>query len=99
MSTASDPVLKAIRDVERARRDFRRFVIGFAISMFVLLGAVAYVVLEYQRKTACETDPAGRECQQIKVVSDGYRSVHSACVITRRAGLGCPAADNDEGRP
>ena len=99
MSTASDPVLKAIRDVERARRDFRRFVIGFALSMGILIATVTYDVLDYQPKTACQTDPAGRECQLLKVESDSYRTVHSACVITRIAGLGCPAADNDEGRP
>lgn len=92
MSTA-DPVLKAIRDVEKARRDFRWFVIGFAVSILVLLGAVVYVVFEYQRKTACERDPASRECQQIKVESDKARSVRSACVILHKAGYRCPVGD------
>ena len=92
-STEADPVIRAIRDVERARKDFRRFVVGFALSILILLGAVVYVVFEYQRKTACERNPAGRECQALKVASDKTRSVRSACVILHKAGYRCPVGD------
>ena len=45
----------------------------------------------------CTVDPAGRECQRAKIRSDRHRSIRSACVITRKAGLGCPALVRKEG--
>lgn len=86
-------ILRAIRDVEKARRDFRRFVVGFAISILLLLGAVIYVVAAYQPKTACERDPDSRECQRLTVARDQARNVRSACVILHKAGYKCPVGD------
>ena len=64
-------------------------------SVVAVLAAVAlYILFNYQAETACSTAPASKECQQIKVASDKARTPRSACVITRLAGLGCPALED-----
>lgn len=45
-------------------------------------------------RSPCQTNPRSARCQQIKVQSDRERSVRSACVITNKAGLGCPALED-----
>ena len=82
-----------LSDARRERRRNRIAQVGLAASVLLLMGAIVYVLTSYQVKTACETDPQGKECQRIKVESDKARSIRSACVITRLAGLGCPALD------
>lgn len=44
-------------------------------------------------RSPCQENPEGAKCQKIKVDSDRERSVKSACVITVKAGLGCPALE------
>lgn len=48
-------------------------------------------------RDACER-PHSRACQRIKIRSDRARSIRSACVITRKAGLGCPALERRQRR-
>lgn len=76
---------------EALMRWLPKVLLGFLAVVIVLSGVAVYTLLEYQPKTACQRDSGGRECQQLKVESDRQRSKNSACVITRRAGLGCPA--------
>lgn len=66
------------------------------VTSVIVIGLCAvsiYILTHYEAETACSNAPTSKECQQIKVASDKARSIHSACVITRRAGLGCPAAE------
>ena len=70
-----------------------RIALVTSVIVIALCGVSIYILTHYEAETACSTDPTSKECQQIKVASDKARSVHSACVITRRAGLGCPAAE------
>lgn len=71
-----------------------RITLVLSATVVVLAGIAVYILIQYQPKTACQTDPAGRECQSLKVESDKYRTPRSACVITRLAGLGCPALED-----
>lgn len=71
-----------------------RILTGLLAIVVVLIGVAVYILIQYQPKTACQTNPQGRECQQIKVESDKARTPRSACVITRLAGLGCPALED-----
>ena len=70
-----------------------RIALVTSVIVLILCGVSVYILTHYEAETACSSDPSSRECQQIKVESDKGRSVHSACVITRIAGLGCPAAN------
>lgn len=74
-----------------------RIALVTSVIVLILCGVSVYILTHYEAETACSSDPASKECQQIKVISDKARTVHSACVITRIAGLGCPAAH--ESRP
>ena len=64
--SGGDHIIHAIRDVEKARRDFRLFVVGFAVSILALCAVVIYVVFAYQRKGPCKLAPHGRACQALK---------------------------------
>ena len=82
---------EALEETRRERRSVRWFGAFFVLAFFVLACAIGYVITSYQPKTACQTDPSGRECQAIKIDSDLARSASSACVVTVIAGYGCPA--------
>lgn len=88
---------QVLASAQRERKLNRRVGAFFALSIALLLGAVVYVLTSYQVETACQKDSGGKECQQLKVDSDRERTPQSACVITRRAGLGCPALGQTKG--
>lgn len=49
-------------------------------------------------RSPCQINPSSAECQKVKIDSDRGRSVKSACVITNKAGLGCPALEGQRQR-
>ncbi len=70
-----------------------RITLILSATVVVLAGVALFILVHYQPETACSNAPASKECQQIKVASDKARTPRSACVITRLAGLGCPALE------
>lgn len=89
---AQPPTIEeAIEQARQQRRSVQWLGAFFVTALLLLGGAIAYVILSYQPKTACQTDPGGIECQQLKIDSDLLRPPESACVITILAGFGCPA--------
>lgn len=91
LSEPQEPTIQSVIESARLERRKTRWInVGFGLSILILLGAIVYVITNYQPETACQVDPTSRECQKLKIESDKDRTPRSACVITRRAGLGCP---------
>lgn len=68
-----------------------------AVGLYLMNESTADRVTVLER-SPCQANPSSAKCQEIKIRSDRERSVASACVITTKAGLGCPALENGRQR-
>lgn len=93
-------------DIDRLVRSNRILSRVFVVAVLMLAGGIVYSFILTDdvgdrvtriEQSPCQENPTGRECQQVKVDSDRARTVGSACVITRKAGLGCPALEKQGG--
>ena len=90
------PSLQAvIGSAQREHKLNRRVNMAFGLSLLLLLGAVIYVIASYQPKTACQSDPRGRECQQIRADGAKAQSLRVACIPFRQVGYACPAPEGE----
>lgn len=90
------PTLQAVLvSAQRERKLNRRVNIAFGLSLALLFGAVIYVILSYQPKTACQSDAKGRECQQIRADGAKAQSLRVACIPFRQVGYACPAPKDE----
>ena len=80
-----------------------------AVVMMVLVGTTAYLVMtlidtrsdvddtkadvRIIQTSPCTLDPASRTCQRVRADGARAQSTHTACITTRKAGLGCPALE------
>lgn len=93
-------------DAEKVARKVNRAGPVLVAMVAILFGGVAaaffliddvgdrVTVLEH---SPCQQDADSPACQQLKIETDRARSIQSACIITRKAGLGCPALSRPGG--
>lgn len=79
-----------------------RFIVTLTCLAVLLIGVAAYILTQYQPKTACQRDPQGRECQQLRADGAQAQTKRVACIPFRQVGYVCPApklVDRGSGKP
>lgn len=94
----SDPT--AVPEVEAPGRDWQQIVFICAVAAAIVavgVATVAYVkgvenskAITRVEHSACQSDPAGRECQEAKRESSKAADLYTTCISFFKAGYPCP---------